>query len=131
MEKIILVVDDEVAIREIIRDFFEMEKFKVIEARNGKEALEIIKRQSLDCVLSDVCMPGGNGIELAHALFNLKENKPPILFMTGFGDISESAARSVGVFKVIQKPFLPDELVEAVKMAIARNEKIISPHMAK
>ncbi len=118
MTKRILIVDDEDEIREMLRDFFELEMFNVVEAKNGKDALELVKSQPFDCVVSDVRMPGGGGAELAQGILNLNCKRPPIIFMTGYSDITESTALSLGVVKVIEKPFIPEELIKTVKAAI-------------
>ena len=60
----VLVVDDEPAIIELMRDFLEVEGFGVVTARDGAEALEILARTTVDCLLLDVMMPGQSGFDL-------------------------------------------------------------------
>ncbi len=80
---IILIVDDE----EIIRDLCAraLKEYRVLQAQNGREALDILENQAVDIILTDVMMPVVNGLEL---LQSIKEHAPdqPVLVMTGFAD---------------------------------------------
>ncbi|MEK6775241.1 MAG: response regulator [Bdellovibrionota bacterium] len=111
----ILLVEDEKLIRELVKDFLESDGFKVFEAGNGRDAFDLIKTNKFDLVISDVKMPGGDGIELAKNIQMLDGEKPIVIFITGFGDITEPEALEFGVVKIISKPFLPDDLVNFIK----------------
>lgn len=119
MSKKLLIVEDEAMIREMVRDFFELESFEVSEASNGKSAFELMQQQHFDWVISDVRMPGGDGIELAQKIQQMSGSRPKIIFVTGFSDISHAEAGQLGVHKVVAKPFLPDELVEIVNQSLS------------
>ncbi len=106
-------------IREMVRDFFELDSFEVSEASNGRSAFELIQQQHFDWIISDVRMPGGDGIELAQKIQQLSGSRPKIIFITGFSDISPAEARQLGVFKVVAKPFLPEELIEVVNKSLS------------
>lgn len=103
----------------MVRDFFELNSFEVFEASNGRAALDLIQQRIFDCVISDVRMSGGDGIELAQAIRQLPGKKPPLIFITGFSDISEADAKQLGVAKIVAKPFLPEELIEAVNQLLS------------
>ena len=118
MNKKILVVDDEPMLREILKDFLELGSYQVEEAHSGQEAFKMISDSNYDCVISDVRMPNGDGTELAKKIFQMHGPKPKVFLATGFSDISEEQARSIGVVKVLQKPFDYDELLTAVRQAI-------------
>ena len=118
MSKKILVVDDEPMLREILKDFLEMGSYKVEEAHNGHEAFKMIGQSSFDCVISDVRMPNGDGTELAKNIFNMQGAKPKVFLATGFSDISDEQAKSLGVEKVLHKPFDYNELLNAIRKAI-------------
>lgn len=111
----VLIVDDEPIIREVVREFFELENFVVTEAESGHEALEFIDKETFDCVISDVRMPNGDGIELAKQLLKRQSPKPKLVLITGYSDIGDYNAKELGVQKIIFKPFVPDQLISAVK----------------
>lgn len=121
MSKKILIVDDEVMVREVLKDFFEMESFEVFEASNGKEAFELIKLHDFSCVVSDVRMPNGDGIELAKNIKDLNRKNQKIVLITGYSDISALFAEEIGAADVISKPFNPRDLVKLVIRILAGN----------
>ena len=120
MAKKILLVDDEIGLREVLREFLEWEKYKVAEASNGNEAWEMILKQDFDLVLSDIRMPGGTGIELAEKIFNYDGKKPFVYLMTGYSDLTVPEATKVGVIKVMNKPFEPKELIKDIISIIGK-----------
>lgn len=118
MVKKILVVDDEPMLCEILKDFLELNSYEVEQAHSGQEAFEMLSNNFFDCVISDVRMPNGNGIELAQKISNKLGQKPKIFLTTGFSDISEDKAKDLGVIKVLQKPFVFDELLNSIEKII-------------
>lgn len=120
MIKKILIVDDEPDLREMLKDFFERDNFDVTQASGGNEAFELIKNQKFDCVLSDIRMPLGSGIELAQNIKNLKNPKPFVVLITGFTEVPAHTIAELEVVKVFQKPFSPDELVSFINMQLMK-----------
>ena len=118
MIKKILVVDDEPMLCEILKDFLELDSYEVEEASSGEQAFKMISQNGFDCVISDVRMPNGDGTELAWRIANMPGKKPVVFLTTGFSDISEERARALGVVKVLQKPFVYEELLSSVKSII-------------
>ena len=118
---LVLVVEDEPSVRSLVRRSLEAVGLEVMEAENGRQALELVATM-LDqpsLVLSDVIMPGLNGRELSEALA-LTQPDIPVLFMSGYtGD--DVLARSLlpASAPFIQKPFAPEELVARVRMLLA------------
>ena len=118
---LVLVVEDEPAVRNLVRRSLEGAGLTVIEAENGRHALEMVAtlKEPPDLVLTDVIMAGLNGRELSEALAMIQPGLP-VLFMSGYtGD--EVLARSLLPAKApfIQKPFVPEELVARVRMLLA------------
>jgi PAS domain S-box-containing protein len=118
---LVLVVEDEPAIRGLVRRTLEGAGLIVIEAENGRQALDIfaLGGEPPKLVLTDVIMPELNGRELSDALADLQPQLP-ILFMSGYtGD--EVLARSLlpETAPFIQKPFAPDELLQRVRGMLA------------
>ncbi len=120
----ILVVDDEQAICESCRRIFGEHGYDVETAATVKEGLECIRRGYFDCALIDLKMPDSNGMEIVRSARRHRQNMP-ILIITGYGDMDTAAeATRLGVSDYIQKPFTPQELVDAVKRALQRRPNI-------
>jgi DNA-binding NtrC family response regulator len=114
----ILVVDDEHNLRMTIGANLELEGFEVVEAENGEVALALVETQHFDLVLSDVRMPGMNGVDLFRRVHELKPELPVIL-MTAFAleGLVQEALRE-GAFTLLPKPFDIEHLVAALSSAV-------------
>lgn len=110
----ILVVDDEPALRKALVFDFKRKGFQVLDASNGKEAFEIVKTQKIDLILTDVRMPGGDGIELLDKVKEQNPMIPVVMFITGFADLSLDEAYNKGADAVFTKPFDRKSLMAAV-----------------
>jgi PAS domain S-box-containing protein len=118
---LVLVVEDEPAIRELVRRTLESAGLVVIEAENGRQALDIfaLGGDPPKLVLTDVIMPELNGRELSDAMADMHPNLP-VLFMSGYtGDdvLARSLLPETAPF--IQKPFAPEELLSRVRGMLA------------
>ncbi|HEX6924332.1 MAG TPA: PAS domain S-box protein [Longimicrobiaceae bacterium] len=113
----VLLVEDEKAVRVLVRRVLDRMGYTVLEAENGQEALEIMANRSepVDLLLTDVIMPGMSGRELADAL---QKTHPDlrVLFMSGYTDeaISQHGVLVSGV-AFLEKPFTPDILLRRVR----------------
>ena len=95
----ILVVDDEKPIREVMKEFLERRhSYRVLTAQDGFEALQIIAKEKIDCCLTDISMPGVDGLELTERIQSL-DNTIPVVVMTGYPSL-ESAIRRMGCANV-------------------------------
>jgi DNA-binding NtrC family response regulator len=114
----VLVVDDKEMLRDSVAVTLQRAGFTVLGAPDGKSALELIAQRRPDAVVSDLRMPGMDGLELIEQARRIDEDLP-IVLMTAFGAI-ETAVRALklGAYDYITKPFEGDELVVAVKRAI-------------
>ncbi len=116
----ILVVDDELLIRDLLYDFFSSQGWSIAVAENGVKALEVMKNRPVDVVLTDIKMPEMDGLELTT---ELKKSHPetPVVLMTGFPsvDTAVSALRSRVVDYVI-KPFNINQLFKLVEATVKR-----------
>jgi PAS domain S-box-containing protein len=117
----VLVVEDEPAVRNLVRRSLEAAGLIVVEARNGREALEMCASRTdrPRLVLTDVIMPELNGRELSEALAS-SQPELPVLFMSGYtGDdvLARSLLPETAPF--IQKPFAPEELVARVRTLLS------------
>jgi CheY-like chemotaxis protein len=117
--KTVLVVDDHDTTRQTIARLLEAGGFSVEQASSGTDALEQLARNSdaIDMVLSDVTMPGMNGIDLS---YQIRELYPSIPVAIVSGDVSELERSIIGRADVpfIKKPFHAESLFSAVKEAI-------------
>src|SRR5687767_8757841 len=101
----IFIVDDEESIREFFEIMLKREGYEVVTASNGAEALEKLKKQAVDLIISDIQMPELSGLEL---LGKVKEIDPEmaVIMITAFGSTETAVeAMKLGAYDYIQKPF--------------------------
>lgn len=115
----ILIADDEPQIREILRVYFAKEDFEVVEAADGKEALQQITKERPDILLLDVMMPVMDGIEVCTLV--RKKYDMPIIMLTAKGeDDDRILGLEKGADDYITKPFNTREVVARVKAVLRR-----------
>ena len=115
----LLIVDDDIVVRDSLGKWFESEGFDVTIAAGAPPALEILSHDRFDLALVDIKMPGVDGIELQAKLRQIDPDMP-VIIMTGYASV-ETAVRALknGAYDYITKPFDPDELVHLVTNAIS------------
>ena len=117
----ILVVDDEGAVRRFAGRVLEREGYTVREARDGAEALDLVRQGgSFDVVVSDIVMPRLNGVELMQALASSHPDLPVIL-MSGYATAALSELGIVAPCSILAKPFPPERLLEEVRRCMRRS----------
>ena len=109
-----LIVDDEEHLRESIVFDFTRKGFKVLSAENGHNAYELLLTNTVDLIISDIRMPGGDGIELLDRIRLGDLKMPIVILLTGFADVSEAEMYAKGASKILTKPFERKELIAAV-----------------
>ena len=114
----ILVVEDEVLLRDAIVYALEKTGFKVLFADNGVIALDIVKANHIDLILSDIRMPGGDGITLLDTVHAINPDIPIVILMTGQSDSTESECLKKGAKKVLYKPFNRKVVISAITEAL-------------
>ena len=115
----ILVVDDEEAVRTLLRDCFELEGYRVSEARDGAELSAHLKQDLVDLITMDLKLGGENGLELARTI--RAERNVPIVMITGKGDtIDRVVGLELGADDYIAKPFHVREVVARVRAVLRR-----------
>jgi signal transduction histidine kinase/CheY-like chemotaxis protein len=116
----ILIVEDEPDVRDVLRDLLVAHGFTVIEARNGRDALERCETDPVDLVLSDISMPELSGWDLARACAS-KFPHLPIAFITGWGDrIDPTDLHHHNIRFLLPKPFQTNEVLRLVQSALTR-----------
>lgn len=125
----VLVVDDDLHILDVLEARLSSAHFRVFRAASGHEALEILKDEAVDLLISDVRMPGMGGMDLfseVHALFP----ELPVIFLTAYGTIPDAVlAVKAGVVDYLTKPFDGRELLAKVQeiMGSRQSQKPIEP----
>ena len=112
--KTLLVVDDEVDLRDIVASELEYMGAKVFQAENVTSAQKILSENKIDLILSDIRMPGGTGIDLLDNVRSKNSETPPVILITGFADITVEDAFDKGAEALVNKPFKLDELIKMV-----------------
>lgn len=123
-EKAILIVDDEKNIRELVKFNLESRGYKVIEAADGEEALNLVITGAPLLIILDLMLPKIDGLEVCRILKgNPLTKKIPIIMLTALGDeIDKIVGLELGADDYITKPFSPRELVARVRAVIRRVE---------
>jgi len=104
LNKRILIVDDEKGIREVLKDFFEGEGFEVYEAADGEGALGMARTRRFDVVLTDLKMPGLDGLEVLRQIRNILPDTAALI-LTGYpSDESAVTALEMGCDAYLNKP---------------------------
>jgi len=107
----VLVVDDDYYIRKMLTQFLTIRGYSPLTASNGKRALEVLSKQRVDIVLTDVRMPEMDGMQL---LKEVKKKYPEldVIVITGYGSVNDAVnAMKNGATDYILKPFSPDEII--------------------
>lgn len=119
MKSKIMVVDDEMHIRELVRFYLDKAGFDTIEAANAEEALEIVENQYIDLAVVDIMMPGMDGFELVEQMRQYREF-PVIMLTAKLQSKDKLRGFSLGIDDYVTKPFDPDELMARVKTILKR-----------
>ncbi|NJD63073.1 MAG: sigma-54-dependent Fis family transcriptional regulator [Deltaproteobacteria bacterium] len=115
--KRILVVDDEPQIRSFLKNLFEMGGWDVHEALSGTEGIEKIERERYDVILTDLKMPGADGIEILRTAKKIQSDAE-VVVMTGYGTVDSAIeAMRAGAFHFLLKPFRAEEVRHLVDKA--------------
>jgi DNA-binding NtrC family response regulator len=118
----IIVIDDQEPIRRIVRRALENEKHQVFEADDGEAGMALLDREPVDVVITDIFMPGWDGIQ---TLREIRKRYPAVKVIamsggdsTGILDLRKDA-ELLGAVKSLQKPFNAREIVELVRTVLA------------
>lgn len=121
MKPNILIVEDEIRIRYLIKDYFLKENFNVLEASNGKDALEIFSSNQIDCIILDIMMPVLDGFDVCSEI--RKVSSVPIIILTAREDEEDKLlGYNLGADDYVTKPFSPKVLVAKTKALLKRTD---------
>lgn len=117
----ILIVEDEVDILNSVREFLEREQYLVETAQNYDEALDKVLLYRYDCILLDVMLPGGSGLDILRKMSD-RGVKQPVLILSAKSSVEDKVAGlEIGADDYLAKPFHFSELLARVKSIIRRN----------
>lgn len=122
MNKIVLIVDDELRIRKLIADFLTREGYSTLEADNGSVALELLSTVQIDLVILDVMMPEHDGWTVCREL-RKKSNVPVIMLTAKSEEVDQLFAFEIGADEYVTKPFSPKVLTARVNALFRRIER--------
>jgi CheY-like chemotaxis protein len=113
---VILVVDDDVAIRVLVTRILRREGYETAEAANGQEALDLMRGNTYEAVVLDLMMPVMSGFELIRYLTSHEDaGSPPVIVISATSEADLKSIDSPAVHTVLRKPFDVRALVEAVQ----------------
>ncbi len=119
----ILIVDDEVLIRKVIKEYCILENYEVVEAENGIDAIEKIKHDNIDLIVLDVMMPKLDGLSAFKEIKKIK-NIPTIVLSARSEEFDKLTGFELGIDDYVTKPFSPKELMARIKAVLKRSKNI-------
>ena len=120
----ILIVEDELAIAELEKDYLELSGFEVEVANDGKIGLSKALKEDYDLFILDLMLPGMDGFEICREIRNEKDT-PIIMVSAKKDDIDKIRGLGLGADDYMTKPFSPSELVARVKAHLSRYERLV------
>jgi DNA-binding NtrC family response regulator len=118
MPNVILLVEDDAHSRLAFGNLLRMKGFKVVEARDAKEAVSLLSQWTIDLLITDVYLPDADGFDLVD-LMRAKHPKTPLIVMSGYFSQRAGDAILQGMAHFIQKPVDTGELVETVRRLLS------------
>ena len=120
----ILIIEDEVAIAELEKDYLELSDFEVELEQDGSKGLMRALNEDFDLFILDLMLPGTDGFEICKKI-RQKKNTPILMVSAKKDDIDKIRGLGLGADDYVTKPFSPSELVARVKAHMARYERLI------
>ena len=116
----ILIVDDETKIREVVSEYAKASGYECDQARNGRDAVEMVSRNNYDCVVLDIMMPELDGFSACKKIKAIKD-VPVIMLSARTEEDDKLFSFDIGVDDYVTKPFSPKELMARIKVVVERN----------
>ena len=123
----VLIVDDEVGIRDVIKEYCLFENFDVLEAEDGEEAIRIIKNNSdINIIVLDIMMPKVDGYTTLKEIRKISTT-PVIMLSARSEEYNKLLSFELGVDDYVTKPFSPKELIARIKAVVSRGTNTNTP----
>jgi CheY-like chemotaxis protein len=123
-EASVLLVDDEVLLRELMCEWLGRVVGKVVCVSDGAEALQVLSTRKIDLILSDVRMPVMDGIALLKKINEMPGDRPRMILITGFSDLSLREALDLGAEAVLEKPIEREDLLHEAQRSLTELDKL-------
>ena len=120
----ILIIEDEVAIADLEKDYLELSGFDVAIENRGDKGLQTALKEEFDLIILDLMLPGMDGFEVCRKIRE-NSNVPILMVSAKKDDIDKIRGLGLGADDYITKPFSPSELVARVKAHMARYERLV------
>ena len=121
----ILMVDDENVILEVAEEYFQKKGYEVFTAGNGIEALDVLSREKIGCVFTDINMPVMDGLDLAEKI-RMKDNTLPVVVMTGYPSLDNTIQTlKNGVIDYLIKPVNLEQMELTLKRILRERELFV------
>jgi len=117
----VLLIEDEEAIADLVRLYFEQEGFRLVHAPDGERGLDAVRDRSPRIVLLDIGLPGMDGIEVCRRIRAVSD-VPVIMLTARDGEVDKIIGLEIGADDYVTKPFSPRELVARVRAVLRRSE---------
>lgn len=121
----VLIVDDEVLIRNVIKEYLILENYDYDEAENGKEAVDKVEKNNFDIVIMDIMMPIMDGYQAVKEIRKFNKNIPFLMLSARSEEYDKLQGFDLGIDDYVTKPFSPKELIARIK-AITNRKNIQS-----
>ncbi len=118
----LLIVDDELKIREVVKEYSVLNGYEIDEASDGMEALEMVRQNDYDCIILDVMMPRLDGFSACKQIKAIK-NVPVLMLSARQEEYDKLFGFELGVDDYVVKPFSPKELMARIKVIVERQKK--------
>ena len=123
----ILIVDDEIKIREVVKEYAIVSGYECEQASNGLDAIEMVKNNDYDCIVLDIMMPELDGFSACKKIKAIK-NVPVIMLSARQEEDDKLFSFDIGVDDYVTKPFSPKELMARIKVVCERNNVRSNDH---
>ena len=120
----VLIIEDELAIAELEKDYLELSDFEVVIEQNGSKGCERALEEDFDIFVLDLMLPDMDGFEICKRIREVK-NTPILMVSAKKEDIDKIRGLGLGADDYITKPFSPSELVARVKAHLARYDRLV------
>ena len=120
----ILIVDDEIKIREVVKEYARVNNYECDEASDGKEAIEMVRNGGYDCVILDIMMPELDGFSACKKIKQIDEDVSVIMLSARQEEDDKLFSFEIGVDDYVTKPFSPKELMARIKAVCERKKKL-------
>ena len=118
MKRRILVVDDEQQIRDLLRESLTRAGYEVVEAPDGKQAIDLLRKQTFDIVISDILMPEKDGLEVIMYLQRESPMTKCIAISAPSNRVFLQSAQLLGATRVVEKPFTVADIEAAIRESL-------------